>query len=56
MCDIVIYNALGQQVLNQKASASLVTLDLGFLASGNYTMRITSLNGEQATRKFIVNK
>lgn len=56
LCDIVIYNALGQQVLNQKASASLVTLDLGFLASGNYTMRITSLNGEQATRKFIVNK
>ena len=33
-----------------------ITLDLGSLATGNYTMRITAANGEQVTRKFIVNK
>ena len=54
--DVVIYNAIGQQVINRTIGANMTTLDLGNLASGNYTMRITALNGEQTTRKFIVNK
>ena len=36
--------------------AVAVDLDLGSLASGTYTLRITAANGEQVTRKFIVNK
>ena len=53
---IVIYNAIGQQVMMSNVDGSRTTLDLGSLASGNYTMRITAANGEQTTRKFIVNK
>lgn len=53
---IVIYNAIGQQVMTNTEDGNRITLDLGSLASGNYTMRITAANGEQVTRKFIVNK
>lgn len=54
--EVVIYNAIGQQVIVRSLEGTRSTLDLGSLASGNYTMRITAANGEQVTRKFIVNK
>ncbi len=54
--DIVVFNAIGQQVIVRNVSGDRASLDLGSLAAGNYTLRITSANGEQVTRKFIVNK
>ena len=54
--EVVIYNAIGQQVIVSSLDGTRSTLDLGTLSSGNYTMRITAANGEQVTRKFIVNK
>ena len=54
--EVVVYNAIGQQVIMRSLDGVRSTLDLGSLVSGNYTMRITSVNGEQVTRKFIVNK
>ena len=53
---MVIYNAIGQQVLTRTVNANATQLDLGNLAIGTYTMAILSANGDQATRKFIVNK
>ncbi|MGX8712836.1 MAG: T9SS type A sorting domain-containing protein [bacterium] len=53
---IVIYNALGQQVLVREVNANAIQLDLGSLATGAYTMRLVSLNGDKAARKFVVNK
>ena len=55
--EVVIYNAIGQQVIVRRdINATNAQLDLGALATGHYTMQIRSINGEQATRKFIVNK
>lgn len=53
---VVVYNAIGQQVIRRDINATNAQLDLGNLAIGTYTMQIVSNNGEQATRKFIVNK
>lgn len=53
---VVIYNAIGQQVISREVNSSAVQLDLGGLATGTYTMRLVSNSGEEATRKFIVNK
>ena len=54
--EVEIYNAIGQQVIRRSVNSTNVQLDLGTLAIGNYTMRIISANGDQTTRKFIVNK
>lgn len=54
--EVVVYNAIGQQVIRRDVNASATQLDLGNLAIGNYTLQIRSANGEQTTRKFIVNK
>lgn len=53
---VVVYNAIGQQVIARTVNANATQLDLGNLAVGAYTMAIISANGDQATRKFIVNK
>lgn len=53
---VVVYNAIGQQVLIRDINANAAHLDLSTLATGSYTLQIQALNGEQATRKFIVNK
>lgn len=54
--EVVIYNTVGQQVMLRKGSSDLMQLDLGNLATGSYTLRITAANGEQATRKINVIK
>ena len=54
--EVAIFNTLGQQVLRQSGNGELMQLDLGSLASGNYTLRITAANGEQTTRKINVSK
>lgn len=56
IANIVIYNTLGQQVMVREVNANATQLDLGSLATGSYTMRMVSANGDEATRKFIVNK
>ena len=56
LSEVVIYNAIGQVVVSQNIDGNQTQLDLGNLASGNYTMRIVAANGEQATRKLIVSK
>lgn len=56
MSEVVVYNAVGQQVLRQEVNAASVSLNLGNLAVGHYTLRILSQDGKEATRKFIVNK
>lgn len=53
---VVIYNAIGQQVLVNNNSGNTVQLDLGNLAGGAYTMRIATADGNYATRKLIVSK
>lgn len=54
--EVEVYNTLGQQVIRRNVNAASVQLDLGALTVGTYTLRIVSANGDQATRKFIVNK
>ena len=54
--EVIVYNAIGQQVIRRDVNATATQLDLGALAVGNYTLQIRSLNGEQTSRKFIVNK
>ncbi len=53
---VVIYNAIGQQVLVNNNGGNTVQLDLGNLAGGAYTMRIATADGNHATRKLIVSK
>ena len=53
---VEVYNALGQQVLVDNKGGNNLQLDLGQLASGNYTMRIVAADGSVANRKLIVNK
>ena len=53
---MTVYNALGQQVLVDNNGGNAVQLDLGRLAAGSYTMRISATDGSQTTRKLIVNK
>ncbi len=54
--EVVVYNVIGQQVIRHAVNGNATQLDLGSLTTGNYTLQIRSLNGEQTTRKFIVNK
>ncbi len=54
--EVVIYNAIGQQVLRQHGHGELLQLDLGSLASGSYTISINGVNGDQAKRKINVSK
>ena len=54
--NIVIYNTIGQQVMMQNGNNDHMQLDLGNLASGNYTLCITGANGEQTTRKINIVK
>lgn len=54
--EVVVYNVIGQKVIRQDVNASTTQLDLGVLTAGNYTLQIRTANGEQTTRKFIVNK
>ena len=56
IAEVVIFNTVGQQVMINKGSNERMQLDLANLATGNYTMRITALNGEQTTRKINVVK
>ena len=53
---VIVYNAIGQQVILRTVDTNTTQLDLGNLATGAYTMAILSANGDRATRKFIVNK
>lgn len=53
---IVIYNAIGQQVMLNNNGGNKVQLDLGNLAGGAYTMRVLTADGNQVTRKLIVSK
>ncbi len=54
--EVIIYNAVGQQVIVRSVNDSHLQLDLGSLAAGNYSLRIVGRDGQQTTRKFIVNK
>lgn len=56
MAEVMIYNAVGQQVVNRSVNGTSVRLDLGSLATGTYTMHISGMDGNVTTRKFIVNK
>ena len=56
LSQVVVYNALGQQVLVDNNGGHTLQLDLGRLAAGNYTMRISAADGSQTTRKLIVSK
>ncbi|MBO4731035.1 MAG: T9SS type A sorting domain-containing protein, partial [Bacteroidaceae bacterium] len=54
--EVTIYNALGQQVLNNYISANKSQMNLSSLSKGNYTMRVTLQNGETIVRKFVITK
>lgn len=53
---VIVYNAIGQQVMLREGNGNTMQLDLYGLANGHYTMRIVTTDGRVATRKFIVNK
>lgn len=54
---VIVYNLIGQQVIVRRdVNATATQLDLGALANGTYTLQVRTLDGEQTTRKFIVNK
>ncbi len=54
---VTVYNVIGQQVIVLRdVNANATQLNLGALANGTYTLQVRTLNGKQATRKFIVNK
>ena len=54
--EVVIFNTLGQKVLDQQGSSERMQLDLGSLSTGSYIVRITGMDGETATRKINVSK
>ena len=45
--DVVVYNYLGQVVLQQSAATSILNLDLGYLTKGNYFVKLESDNRSQ---------
>ena len=53
---VEVFNTVGQQVILRQANSNSLQLDLGSLATGSYTLRILGENGQQTTRRFIVNK
>ena len=42
--------------MTQQAAGTHTVVDLGQMANGAYSMRITSFDGKQINRKFIINK
>lgn len=53
---VVVFNALGQKIVDRMGNGTAMQLDLGTLAGGQYTMRIVTASGEQLNRKLIVSK
>lgn len=56
MADVVLFNAVGQQVVSRQINGNEVQLDLGNLATGTYTLRVNGADGSLTTHKIIVNK
>ena len=56
LSEVVIYNAIGQKAVRRTVNGNAVQLDLGHLATGTYTLRISGADGSLTTRKIIVNK
>ena len=54
--EVAIFNMIGQQVLLTNGVSNKMKLDLSNLADGQYTLHITSVNGDQITRKIIVSR
>lgn len=54
--EMVIFNALGQQMASKQNLGTKSTLDLSSLAKGTYTMRLLLQNGETIIRKFVITK
>lgn len=55
LAEVTIYNTVGQKVIEQAVNGTTVRLDLGNLATGTYTLRISDAEGNLTTRKIIVN-
>ena len=53
---VSVYNAIGQQVMLRQGNGNTMQIDLYTLANGHYTMRIRTVEGHEAVRKFIVSK
>lgn len=53
---VVVYNAIGQQVMLRNEHSNKVQLDLARLAAGSYIMRILTSDGAELNRKLIVSK
>lgn len=49
---VVVYNLLGQQIINRKIDATSTQLDVSSLATGAYLMQV-SVNGQTGTYKII---
>jgi hypothetical protein len=54
--EAVVYNSVGQQVLQSRNMGSKSVMNLERLAKGSYTIRLALQNGEVVTRKFIITK
>ena len=54
--EVVIYNALGQKVVNSYNLGNSSTMNLSSLTKGTYTMSVRLQNGETIVRKFIIAK
>ena len=56
MDEVILFNALGQQVINRQANGNSMQLDLGNYAAGTYMLRINGADGSQTTRKIVINR
>ncbi|MBQ9417494.1 MAG: T9SS type A sorting domain-containing protein [Bacteroidales bacterium] len=53
---VIIYNTIGQRIIDLASDSQQLQLDLTDLASGHYTMSLTTASGAQISRKLVVSK
>ena len=56
LSQVEVYNTVGQKVISTSVNGTALRLDLNSLASGHYTLRLLDAEGNQTTRKFVINK
>lgn len=53
---VTVFNTLGQQSMSLEGNGTQMQLDLGNLATGQYTLVIATEDGQFSTHKFIISK
>ena len=55
MQKVMVYNALGQTILNKEADSNMMQLDLSGLENGLYWVKVMTQNG-MAMRRFVLSR